>query len=179
MNRKLLISGIGALVIAGGALMMPTILSAQSSATEDTFIQKLAAKLGISENAVETAVTATREELHAERKAEVEAEIAQAMSNGDLTQRQADILNALADAKESLKDSIVPADKDKFANLTIEERRSQMEAKKAEMEESILNKLNEGGLNTTQEEIEAAHQAARDAGIRIMSKGHGGPGRMF
>lgn len=157
MNKKYLVAGIATLAL-GASVMLPLAVSANDTNPDTTFIEKLASKLGISVDSVESAVSETREEIHAERVAQREEDISTAVSNGTLTQRQSDILNAIDDAMFSLRGSKSEEDRGAFRDLTPEERRTQMET-------DLVNALNEAGLNTNSEELESTRTAARNAGV--------------
>lgn len=180
MNKKLIIAGFLSTGVATmAAFAAPGLVAAQANVNvEDAFVQKLAVKLGIDEEAVQTAVQSTREEIRSEKDAELEAEINTAVSEGKITQRQADILTAMLDYRpETPQNTERPAD---FDSLTKEERQAAMEARRTEMQQSQLNALNEAGLNTSLDELQSAQEAARDAGIRFGFGGmHKGPGRIM
>lgn len=177
MKKKLIVTGLVATGVLGTAILAPITAFAQASDTGDTFVSKLAAALGIEETQVQTAVESVRDDMHAERQAELTAAINQAVTDGELTQRQADILltmQTIREAEMANREESPPAEPDE--SLTEEERRVEMETRRAEHEQEMLAALNASGLNTTQEEVKAANEAARDAGLKILRMGRGGPG---
>lgn len=179
MNKKLVIAGVLSTGVATMALAVPGLVAAQTNVNvEDTFVQKFAARLGLDEEAVQTAFDSTREEIRSERDAQLEAEINTAVSEGKITQRQAAILAAMLDyRKENFEEIERPAN---FRTLTQEERQAAMETRRTEMQQSQVDALNEAGLDTSLEELQATQEAARDAGIRFGFGGMGkGPGRMM
>lgn len=166
MNKKYLVAGIATMAL-GASVMLPLAVSADDTVnTDTTFMQRLANRLGINVDNVETAFTETREEIHSERVAERETNISNALSNGTLTQRQADILNAIDDAMFSLRGLRSEEDREAFRDLAPEERRTQMETE-------LVNALNEVGLNTTSEELQSTKEAGRNANIMEGFKGRG------
>ncbi len=168
--------GVAALAL-GTAVLLPVAVSADQISTtgQDTFIQKLAAKLGLTEEVVETAVTSTRDEMKTEIDTARATAITDAVTAGTLTQRQADILNAIDDAQESIRSSKTQEDMQSMRDLTPDERKTQMD-------EELLAALNDAGLNTTADEVSAAREAAQSADIMVggprggMGEGRGGFG---
>jgi len=179
MKKKLLLGAIGIAAIGGIGLIAPTLAyAATDSTTPSTFVTKLAEKLGIDVTTVQNAVDSTKTDIKAERDAERKIEIAQAVTDGKLTQRQADILNAMMDVEPSK-----PADdttKSDLSTMTEEERKEAMDAFKTEREQTMVDALNNAGLNTTLEEVQSTLKVAHDAGLAKrpgMVKGFGfGPG---
>ncbi len=168
MNKKVLATAIGTFAI-GGAMILPTSALAQSVApSNDMLIQKLSSKLGVDESTLSSAFTQAREEIHAERQAQLEQAIDKALSEGGLTQRQADILKAIPNAMEKIKVDIVFPSKEDIKNLSADERRDAMQALHEEREEALLEALNNQGLNTTNEEVEQAKDTAKTLGIMPM-----------
>jgi len=175
MNKKnLMIAGAMALGLGAVTLVPIGLVSAQvSTQANTTFVAKLAERLGISQDTVQTAVDSTKKELKTERDAQRTEAIAQAVTNGKLTQRQADILNKMDEARDSLRDSMTKqerqAEREADKDLTKEER-------KAKMETQLVDTLNQSGLNTNAEEVTATIEAAKNADILKGGKG-GGPVR--
>lgn len=167
MNKKFIYAGVATAAL-GAAVILPLAVSADTTPTnaQTTFVQKLAEKLGLSTDTVQNAVSATRTEIQADRQAEREAAITQAVSDGTLTQRQADILNAIETAMHNIRDNNTQSKGESMRDLTPEERRTQMDTE-------LVTALNDAGLNTTAEEVQAAREAAHSADIL---PGFGGPG---
>jgi hypothetical protein len=173
MNRGkvILASMLGVAVLGVGAIVPIAVFAQTQDSTGSSFVQRLANKLGLDQSVVETAVDDVHEEIEAEMEAERAAAINQAVTDGKLTQRQADILNAVNDAHEGLRDEVRPVDiKENFEDMTQAEREAQMDTMKAEMDQKLLDAVNANGLNATTEEIQAAHEAAREAGVMKMVK---------
>ena len=164
MKKKLLLGAIGIAVIGAIGVIAPTLAyAATDSTTPSTFVTKLAEKLGIDVNTVQTAVDSTRTEIKAENDATRKTEIAQAVTDGKLTQRQADILDAMRDVEP-----IKPADdttKPDLSTMTQDERKAAMDAMKVQRDQAMLDALNAKGLNTTLDEVQTALTAARTAGL--------------
>lgn len=179
MNKKLLLGAIGIAAIGVIGVVAPTLAyAATDTTTQSTFIEKLAAKLGIDTTTVQTAVDATRSEIKSEIDATRKTEIAQAVTGGKITQRQADILIAEMSIEPTKPDDSTRPD---FSTMTEEERKAAMETMKTEREQAEVDALNNAGLNTTLEEVQATRTAAQSAGLAKgpgMGRhgGFGGPG---
>lgn len=185
-RRKLFVTaaGVGIAAIGSVAALAPLAVYAAETTTnpQDSFIQKLAEKLGIDVTTVQTAFDSTQDEIRTEMEAQQAEEIAQAVTDGTLTQRQADILNGISDAMERLKPETgeAPTDvKEDLSDLTEEERDAKFQEMRDAHDQELVDALNEAGLNTTLEEVQSTQQAARDAGIRAGMHMRGGPGRGF
>ena len=189
MERKKLFiaaAGAGMAVIGSVAAIVPLAVYAAETTTnpQDSFVQKLAEKLGIDATTVEDAVESAHEDMRAEMEAKREEEINQAVTDGKLTQRQADILLAIDDAMESLKTEAgtepTVIQKEDLSDLSEEEREAKLEEFRAAHDQELVDALNEAGLNTTIEELQAAQDAARDAdvgfGFSVKVDGPIGPG---
>lgn len=175
MKRHYVFALAGAMLIGTLALIPVGIVSAQTMTQNgSTFIQKLAAKLGLSEDVVQQAVNSTHDELRDEMEVKHAEELTSAVEDGKLTQRQSDLLNAVADIRQSLKDESFaqrPAD---LNDLTHEERQAQHETLRNEMDQKLVDALNANGLNTTIDELREAMTAGREAGIGFgMGRMHG------
>jgi len=179
-NKKLLLGAMGIAVIGGVSTLVPLgVYAAENSEEVNTFVQKLAARLGMEESAIESAVENVRVEIHDERSAERETALSQAVIDGTLTERQAQILNGLDEAMQATR----PGEGERLerkglSSLTQEQREAQFSEQKEEREQEVVDALNEQGLNTTIDELESTREAARNAnidlGIRI-GKGRGVP----
>lgn len=183
VSKKQMFAGALASSVLGLSLLVPGVAMANAANTDtamSTFVQKLAIKLGVDESKVKSAFTEVHDYIKSEKDAEYKTKLADAVESGKLTQRQADILTALLDIKpEEPSEDTKPQD---LSNLTEDERKARMEKIRTKMLEEIVTKLNEKGLNTNAEEVKAAQETARSAGLKggfVMGKRHGGPGMMF
>lgn len=168
MNKKIMALGIVGTLGLAGVILVPLAVSAATTTTNTTvseFVQQLAAKLGIDQGTVQTAVDSVKTDMKATRDAQVKADIATAVTNSKLTQRQADLLIAQMGVQldPPTKDTQVDP-----STLTEAQRQAQMQANRTAREQAMVDKLNASGLNTTVDELKAAEDAARTAGIRMM-----------
>lgn len=188
MNKKLVAAA--SIFAVGAGLVAVSFVSAQvANSNQDKFVSVLAEKLGIEETTVQTAVVSTREVMNEERQAQMAEEIATAVSEGKIIQKQADIQNAIHEIMEEKKEAGdfqngKPADFEEVKYMTQEERQAFMESKRAERHSALVAELNEKGLNTSLEEVTATREALREAGIAgprgpMGGQGMGGRGEMM
>jgi len=183
MNKRLVALGLVGTLGLAGAISVPIIISADDTTETDVsgFVQKLAGNLGLDQSVVQSAFDSTHAQIRSEVKAEVTTEIVNAVTAGTLTQRQADILTAVQNLEMNPPAEAGRPENAGQGNSTHEERQSQMEQMRAERHQSIVDQLNESGLNTTVDELEAAQEAAKSAEVRLMGgfgeRGMGGSGK--
>lgn len=97
---------------------------------DTTFIQKLAQKLGISEDKVSSAVTEIRSEAQADREKAYEDKLTAAVTSGELTEAQKQlILNKHKEMKANRTTEM-----EAMKNMTNEQRKAAMESKRTELE---------------------------------------------
>ncbi|MCA9383098.1 hypothetical protein KC909_01915 [Candidatus Dojkabacteria bacterium] len=193
MNNKLktlIITG-AAVGITGMGVIGLGVTAAQAQMNNDSFVSSLASKLGVSEDQVQTAISETKDEMQAERQAEREQAISDAVDNGDLTDRQADILAALEEIHQEKHDEMMDMTEEErqalreekqaeFEDLTAEEREAQKDQMHEERQAEILDALSEKGLDVTADELDELHDAMESLGIHEGKGpgGKGGPGGM-
>lgn len=95
-----------------------------------TFIQKLAQKLGISEDKVSSAVTEIRSEAQADRQKAYEEKLSAAVTSGELTEAQKQLILTKHKEMIAARESTMESMKD----MTHEERHAAMESKRTELE---------------------------------------------
>jgi threonine aldolase len=120
LNKQILAAMLVTTVSAGSIIGISA-TSAHSSVDRTERTAQLAEKLGVEQSAVEGALDEIKAEKQAERETERAAQLAELVSNGTLTQAQADALSAkqgeLKAEREALRDS----------GATREEIKTQME----------------------------------------------------
>lgn len=171
MNKKLILGVVATTLVLGAAALVPISAAAQEAATGSTFIQKLAAKLGIQETTLESAFTDVRSEMEAERIAKLKTEVNTLVTSGKLTQRQADLLIATAEIRPEIRSEMTPPNKEDLSSLTEEERKAKMDEMRDTMEQNLIDALNEKGLNTSKEELSETREAAKSAGLNTFLPG--------
>jgi len=161
MNKRTkILTGIGdtSLIIVGGIIYGgKTYAEEVSNMFQDTFVSIIANKLGVSENEVESAIEETRSEMKESIEKERREKIDSAVENEDLTERQAELLSAMHEIRsENFEDG--------------------QRQKGRVMKDSILEDLNEKGLEVTQEELDDLRDAMLDidwGGLEGRGKGMG------
>jgi len=174
MKKTTVIAITGAMVLGVG-LLFPTLVSAENT-NGDTFIQRLAGRLNISEDEVEGVVTEMREEHRTERYEEREGIVEQALEDGDLTERQGEILDTMHQIREEIRGS------EDFVLGRGKENRGAMK-------EGMFDALKESGFDVTEDELDDLRDTMKDLGLGIgggeglslrMGNGNGkGMGRNF
>lgn len=159
-TKHLVIGAIGAGVIGlTAAVAFPIAIAAQTDSSQITqFVQSLAGKLSLSEDKVQTALDEIKTETQAQRLSDLKSELAEAVTAGKITSRQAEILTA---AEEIRQDS------------TPRQRALGDATDRTERDTETVAALKEKGVTTTVEELQAAQKAAQDAGLK-MDLGHRG-----
>lgn len=115
-----------------------------------------------------------RQEHIIERQEERAEVVAQAVEEGSLTDRQAEILAAMAGLRPVGGRGMFGAGKD----LTQEEREVLREERRAQRDGSMLEELNELGLNVTEEELQELKEAREELGLMGNQHRRGGRGGM-
>lgn len=137
-NKKIVLPVLVGLLLIGIIFGTGYVSAQDTTDGQTTFVQKLAEKLGISQDKVQTALDEIHTERHALMLQNMESKLNQAVSDGKIndTQKQA-ILNKMKEMEGNRPEKI-----EDFKNMTDAERRQAMEQKKTEME----NWAKENGL---------------------------------
>ncbi len=142
MKRAVIYSALGLAIVVGGLY-----------AVSNVYAEELGFRGNVSEE--------VRQEHIAQRTAERAGAVIEAMEDGDLTQRQVEILNAMEDLRPMGGRGMFGAGRD----LTVEEREALREEIRVEREGSMLAALNESGLQVTQEELEELREVREELGL--------------
>lgn len=131
MNKKILVT-VAAVSILSGGLVMSSNASAESSKQDhmSSLVQKIADKFNLNKSDVQAVFDQERQEMHAKMQAKYEAKLAQLVKDGKITEQQKKLL---LDKHKELQ-SEMESNKDKFKDLTPAEMKSQMDAKRKELE---------------------------------------------
>lgn len=157
-----------------GGILIPTLAFANNSTINSNFVSSLAQKLGIDQSKVQSALDQTKQQMKTQRQTDLKIKIDMAVKNGKITQRQADILNAIESSKSSFK---IGNNKDQdTTNLTDAQKQDEMKQERLQRETQMLDTLNASGLNTTTSEIQSTLSAAQSTGI-MSGRGMHGMGR--
>lgn len=128
MNRKILI-GVGSMATVAAIGLGSSMVFAQGNS--QTFAQELAAKLGLDESKVQTALNDIRGERKATNEANFQAKLDQAVKDGKLTSAQEQAIIAkrkeLAASRQQNMDAL--------KNMTPQQRRDEMNKKRQELDD--------------------------------------------
>lgn len=127
MNKKYILPAIT--ILAAGAMLFGVTTTYANTYDAQTFVQKLAVKLGVSEDKVQNAVNDLRTERQSEMQEKLEEKVTQAVKDGKITETQKSAI--LAKHKEMQAKHI--STRDEFKDMTAEERRSAMQKERDEL----------------------------------------------
>ncbi len=97
--------------------------AATSKDSRTSIVDTLATKFGLNKDEVQKVFDEQKASMHAEREAKIADKIAELVKDGKLTQDQADKLTARAKELQTQRE----ANRDKFKDLSKEERKAQMD----------------------------------------------------
>lgn len=155
MKKSLLVVGAITSIGVAGA----TGLGVASAATDTTnsssssLVDKIASKFNLNESDVQAVVDQDRSEHEAQRQAQMEKKLTQAVTDGKITSTQKDLI--LAKQKEAK--AAMESDRDSMKDKTAEERKAAMDQKRTDLE----NWAKSNGIPTEY--------------LRFVMGGHGGP----
>lgn len=109
-----------------------------------------------------------------EREAERAEIVVEAVEDGTLTQRQAEILHAMAELRPVGGRGLFGAGRD----LSEEEREALREEMREQRDQSMLDQLNEAGLDVTEEELQELREVREELGLMGKQSRRGGQGGM-
>lgn len=157
----------GVVIVVSGVFVSSRVNAQELNPTNDTFVSRIAEKLGLAEEEVVEVVDDLREDMQAQRQAQRVQAITQAMEEGKLTDRQAQIL----DAMEDLEITGRPDDWDQWHEYTPEQREQLREARREAREQQIRDALyNDFGLKVSQEELDELHEVMLEEGIGMYGR---------
>ena len=146
MKRVAILATTGAVLISAG-LLIPKVAYADADLERGNLVERLSEKLGLTESEVEEVMIEVRAENREEREAERAEVVSSALSDGDVTERQVEILDAMKENRPE------PG----------EGRRNQGE--EVGDHTYMLDALNEDGLGVSIEELEELHAVMEELGI--------------
>lgn len=133
MNKKT-IATMAVVAVLGMGVLGSSSAFAQTSTTDQnpmsSLVQSIATKFGLKEADVQAVFDAQREKHHEQMQADAEKKLTQYVTDGKITEAQKQLIlqkrEEMHEAREAKKQS--------YSSLTPEERKSQMEAKRTELE---------------------------------------------
>lgn len=167
MKKLIIYTTMGVVIVVSGVFVSSRVNAQELNPANDTFVSRIAEKLGLAEEEVVEVVDDLREDMQAQRQAQRVQAITQAMEEGKLTDRQAQIL----DAMEDLEITGRPDDWDQWHEYTPEQREQLREARREAREQQIRDALyNDFGLKVSQEEMNELHEVMLEEGIGMYGR---------
>lgn len=135
MNKKTILTAAAVSVLGAGILTASTAFAqTESTATTqdpmNSLVQKIADKFNLNKTEVQAVFDEVHDERHAAMKADMEEKLSQYVTDGKITEAQKQLI--LQKHKEMQSER--KANKDEFKNLSSDERKTQMDAKRTELE---------------------------------------------
>jgi len=162
MKKQLVVAGIVAGIATAGVMGVGIANAAADTSTTTTnpmssLVDAIASKFNLNKTEVQAVFDAQRTQMEANREATVKKEVAQLVTDGKITQAQADKINAKRAELQKERE----ANKDTVSTKTREEMKTEMDAKRTELEQWAKD----NGISTDY--------------LRYVfggGRGHGGPG---
>lgn len=157
MKRSIIYLIAGSTILLSGGLIASKVYADEvTSDTIPQFVKTVASKIGVDEQVLFEAMQETRTEERTQRQEDRKVEISQAVSEGKLTQRQADILNKMMELREAKIEEEGPRE--------FRQEKRQMR-KNGELKDNLLTELNNAGMNVTEEELKELHETMVELGL--------------
>lgn len=130
MNKKILFPFLALGVLAFGTLTMQSFASADEIDPEPALVEKIASKFNLNKDEVQKVFDEERNEMHEKMQQKNNERLSQLVTEGKITDTQK---NLIQNKQKELKEQRV-ANKDSFKDKTPEQRKTEMESKKAELD---------------------------------------------
>jgi hypothetical protein len=166
MKKLIIYTTVGVVIVVSGVFVTNRVNAQELETTKETFITRIAEKLGIAQDEVVDVVEDLREDMQAERQAERTQAITEAIDAGKLTEKQAEILNAMEDLDITGR----PDDWDQWHEYTPEQREQLREARRETRENQMIEALQDQGIEVTQEEMDKLHGIMLEEGIGMYGR---------
>ena len=166
MKKLIIYTTVGVVIVVSGVFVSNKVNAQELELTNDTFITRVAERLGVEQDEVVEVVDELREDMQAQREAQRIEAITEAIEDGKLTNRQAEIL----DAMEDLEITGRPDDWDQWHEYTPEQREQLREARGETREIQVKEALYEQGLEVNQEEMDELHEIMLEEGIGMYGR---------
>lgn len=142
MNKKVVVPFVALAVLAFGTLFTQGYASAQETTNpESTIVEKIATKFNLNRDEVQKVFDEQKAEMHTQMQAKNEERLNQLVTDGKITEAQKTlILNKQKEIQAERE-----ANKGSISDKTPEQRKTEMDAKKAEIEAWAK----ENGINPT------------------------------
>jgi hypothetical protein len=173
MKKLVIYTTIGTILVVSGVLVTSSVNAQELNVPSNPFFQKVAERLGVDQTELVDVIDEVREDMHAQREAERAETIATALDEGSLSEKQAEILNAIEDLNLGGR----PADIEEWREYTPEQKEALREAREETRHQAILDGLYDAGLEVTQDELDELHTVMEDIGIGMYGmRSEGGMG---
>lgn len=133
MKKSLIAASVAAAIGTAGLVGVTAANAATTTSTTNpmsSLVEALASKFNLNKTDVQAVFDAQRTKMEAERETQVKADVAQLVTDGKITQAQADKINAKRAELQKERE----ANKDAASTKTREEMKTEMDAKRAELE---------------------------------------------
>jgi hypothetical protein len=167
MKKLIIYTTVGTMLAISTVFVSNKAFAEDLSPAQDSFISRLASKLGLSDDDVVEVVADVREEVQAEREAERAEAITEAMDSGVLTEKQAEILDAMEDIRGTTGR---PDDWEEWHSYTPEQREALRDDRRELREQDILDALNDQGLSVSEDELDELHEVMLEEGIGMYGR---------
>ena len=171
MKKLVIYTTIGTILVVSGVLVTSSVNAQELNVSGNPFFTKVAEKLGVDKTELVDVIDEVRTDMHSEREAERTETIATALDEGNLTERQAEILNVMEDLDLGGR----PSDIEEWKDYTPEQREALRDARHESRQQELLDSLYDAGLEVTQDEMDQLHEDMDDLGIGLKGmRGEGG-----
>ena len=133
MKKSLIAASVAAAIGTAGLVGVTAVNAATTTSTTNpmsSLVDALASKFNLNKTDVQAVFDAQRTQMEAERETQVKADVAQLVTDGKITQAQADKINAKRAELQKERE----ANKDTVSTKTREEMKTEMDAKRTELE---------------------------------------------
>jgi hypothetical protein len=129
INKKIILPLIAAAIMTG-IVAGTGYVYAEDENPQNTLVQKIAQRFGLNEAEVEAVFDEDRSERQAEMQARFADRLIQAVSDGEITEAQKQLILDKHEEMQTERET----EREQFRNMTAEERRSQMQVHRQELE---------------------------------------------
>jgi hypothetical protein len=167
MKKLIIYTALGTILVTSGLFFANGVSAEELIESEDSFISRLSEKLGLKESEVVDVIENVHEEIQTERQAERAEVIVKALDEGKLTEREAEILNAMENIRMERGRS---EDIDDWREYTPEQREALRDARHEVRQQEMRDALYNQGLQVDQDEMDKLHEKMLELGIGMYGK---------
>ena len=133
MKKQLIAAGVAATIgLTGLGAGVANAATSTDTKTDpmSSLVDKISSKFNLNKDEVQKVFDEQKQTMQTEREAEVKSDVAKLVTDGKLTQTQADAINAKRAELQKERGS----NKDSFKDMTADQRKAEMDKKKTELE---------------------------------------------